>query len=39
MGHLGCFGRAAVEGHLLTLRFTLRAAFGWLPPCGRFAER
>jgi len=27
------------KGRLLPLRFTLRAAFGWLPPFGRFAER
>jgi hypothetical protein len=27
------------RAHLLGLRYTLRAAKGWLPPFGRFAER
>jgi hypothetical protein len=27
------------RGRLLSLRFTLRAAYGWLSPFGRFAER
>jgi len=36
----GSVGGAEWGGaHLLALRFTLRAAFGWLPPFGRFAER
>jgi hypothetical protein len=35
----GYFGVSGEWGRrLLPLRFTLRAAFGWLPPFGRFAE-
>jgi hypothetical protein len=39
LGGLGGEWESEGEGRLLALRFTLRAACGWLPPFGRFAER